>query len=218
MGNLRGHVVYGAGFSLVGLWHLISHQPLQTPHSQSQLLHLPNMVLHFNNQILGALLHHGRLRRSRLHGPRRRAAPPPHPRRVLRALHHRPIHLRLRILHIADGENPSGGAGEGRAEQRRGRGGAGGGAACVPLPLGRPRGGGGAVPPPPAGRDRHGAGCDGAVEHRLRPELLSGVCEVGEHHFSRGVVGEHGIHVVDSEVDFRRLFYELGEGFFCGEV
>ncbi|KAG6436479.1 hypothetical protein SASPL_101379 [Salvia splendens] len=30
MGNLRGHVVYGAGFSLIGVWHLINHSKLHT--------------------------------------------------------------------------------------------------------------------------------------------------------------------------------------------
>ncbi|KAL1544612.1 hypothetical protein AAHA92_21440 [Salvia divinorum] len=30
MGNLRGHVVYGAGFSVIGVWHLINHSKLHT--------------------------------------------------------------------------------------------------------------------------------------------------------------------------------------------
>ncbi|KAH6835657.1 hypothetical protein C2S53_010535 [Perilla frutescens var. hirtella] len=43
MGNLRGHVVYGTGFSLIGLWHLINHSKRHTlnPNSYTSLAWFP---------------------------------------------------------------------------------------------------------------------------------------------------------------------------------
>ncbi|XP_057809493.1 uncharacterized protein LOC131023874 [Salvia miltiorrhiza] len=49
MGNLRGHVVYGAGFSLIGLWHLINHSKLHTlnPNSFTALTWFPTSRIKF---------------------------------------------------------------------------------------------------------------------------------------------------------------------------
>ncbi|KAH6803557.1 hypothetical protein C2S51_031804 [Perilla frutescens var. frutescens] len=184
------------------------------------------MVPHLKNQTLRALLHHGRLRRRRLHGPLLRPAQPPPPRRRRhhplhpppqpRAFRHRPSHLRLRILRGLDGDRPPHPtAGEARADERGRRRRVRGGAAGLPRPLRRPHGGGGAVPPAAAGRDLHDARGHGGDE---REELLDCVREVDELGVSRGLVGEHRVHAVDSQLDFQGLFHALGKGFLRGEV
>ncbi|KAI3450873.1 hypothetical protein Pfo_007538 [Paulownia fortunei] len=49
MGNLRGHVTYGTGFLLIGLWHLINHTKLHTlnPESYTSLPWFPTSRIRF---------------------------------------------------------------------------------------------------------------------------------------------------------------------------